>query len=92
MSTTHPLPVGSRIQSVRGLLCCPDDRRCPWKTAPGAVGVVESADEPIPTAPERGWCYQVHFVDGVSGPQGVWACLDQFGDLDDPTRYRVLEG
>ena len=89
-TVAHPLEVGTRILSTRSVLCCPDDPKCPVRTGPNVVGVVESADEPIPTAPERGWCYQVRFVDETSGNPGVWACLDQFGDLDDPERFRIL--
>jgi hypothetical protein len=104
MSTTHPLPVGSRILSVfnqcDALL---DDEGGEYMgllnhSGPMAVGEVVRADYYGGGESPQGWTYGVLFPGitprppGSHEPQPVFVFIDQRGGIDDPTRYRVLEG
>jgi len=73
-----PLPVGTRIRSIRGETAWVDEEG-EVETGPQAVGTVTQV------LPEQEHCYSVAF------DKGVWVFLSD-GELADSQSYLVLEG
>jgi len=83
-SQASPLPVGTRIKSLKGEMGQSELFACyEVETGPGAVGTVLTVDD---YQKPQGLHYSVYFES-----HGVDAVLYEHGELDDPTQYQVLD-